>query len=72
MTDAQRHEPTPETDDEGRIIEPPNSTVDDWHGQVAQRQEEVADEAMDDADGDEERAERLFRSRGGDRPESLP
>jgi hypothetical protein len=54
------------------IVEAPNSTVNDWHGQVEQRQEELADEALADAGGDEGKAEELFERRGGNDPENLP
>jgi len=43
--------------------EPPNSTVDDWFGQNVARDEEVADEAMAEAGGDPEEAERLFEDK---------
>lgn len=58
------------TDD--AIVEAPNSTVTDWHGQIEQRQEELADEAMAATGDDEAEAERLFDSRGGNDPENLP
>jgi len=58
------------TDD--AIVEGPNSTVSDWHGQVEQRQEALADEALAEAGGDEGKAEELFDRRGGNDPENLP
>lgn len=44
-------------------VEPDNSTVDDWFGQNAARDEEVADEAMAEAGGDPEKAEEIFEER---------
>jgi hypothetical protein len=38
-------------------------TVDDWFGQQVARDQEVADEAMEEAGGDEAKAERLFEDR---------
>jgi hypothetical protein len=51
---------------EREIREPDNSTVDDWFGQVAARDADVADEAVADADGDMDKAEDLYdeRARG--------
>ena len=43
--------------------EPENSTVDDWLGQNVARDEEVADQAMSDADGDEAEAQRIYEER---------
>ncbi|MEZ5237004.1 MAG: hypothetical protein AB7O92_11230 [Acidimicrobiia bacterium] len=40
--------------------EPPNSTVDDWLGQRVQRDEALADELIDESDGDLAEAERRF------------
>jgi len=45
------------------IPEPDNSTVDDWFGQQAAHDAEVADEAVDDADGDLDEAEDLYEQR---------
>ncbi|MDQ6698071.1 MAG: hypothetical protein M3Z46_11515 [Actinomycetota bacterium] len=50
-----------ERDDEVR--EPDNSTVDDWFGQNVARDQDVADEAMDEARGDEKKAEQLYQER---------
>jgi hypothetical protein len=52
-------------------VEPANSTVTDWHGQVEHRQEDLADDAMSEAGGDMDEAERIFKDRGGDEPEEL-
>lgn len=46
--------------DSGLIVEPPNSTVDDWHGQEVDRDFAAADQALKDADGDEAEAAKLF------------
>lgn len=47
------------------IVEPPNSTVDDWFGQDVERDTETAEQAVRDAGGDEHRAEELFEERRG-------
>ena len=41
-------------------VEPPNSTVDDWLGQSAERDRELADRLVDEEGGNEEAAERRF------------
>jgi hypothetical protein len=64
MTRAERN-------DEGEIVEPPNSTVDDWVGQQASADEEEIDERRDETGGDVDEAERRFRSHE-DRPDRLP
>lgn len=46
--------------DQDPLQEPENSTVDDWHGQEVGRMEDRADQAVDDAGGDMEEAERRF------------
>jgi hypothetical protein len=46
------------TDD--AIIEPPNSTVDDWIGQRTERDVARAEEALEQTGGDESEAEELF------------
>jgi hypothetical protein len=48
---------------DAEVVEPENSTVDDWFGQNAARDAEVADQAMADADGDEAEAGKLFEER---------
>ena len=40
--------------------EPPNSTVDDWFGQEADRDAEAAEKALAEAGGDPARAEQIF------------
>lgn len=44
------------------IREPDNSTVDDWFGQNVARDQDVADDAAEEADSPEE-AEKLFEER---------
>jgi hypothetical protein len=48
------------TRDDGTIVEPSNSTVDDWIGQRVERDTARADEALRDAGGDQREAERRF------------
>ena len=48
---------------EREIREPDNSTVDDWFGQQAAKDAEVADRAVEEAGGDTDRAEQLFEER---------
>jgi hypothetical protein len=40
--------------------EPENSTVDDWFGQDAKRDAEIADKVVEEEGGDTEAAERRF------------
>jgi hypothetical protein len=42
------------------LREPANSTVDDWLGQRAQRDEARAEQALEEADGDVDEAEGRF------------
>ena len=42
------------------IVEPDNSTVDDWFGQNVARDQEVADKVVAEAGGDMNEAERRF------------
>lgn len=66
MSEAERNE-------DGEIVEPPNSTVDDWLGQQASADEEVVDDLLDETGGDVEEAERRFPDRSHeDRPDRLP
>lgn len=46
-----------------QIEEPPNSTVEDWHGQKVDDDMELADELMEETGGDEAEAEKRFRER---------
>jgi len=48
------------TSDQDPRREPDNSTVDDWFGQNVARDQEKADELVDEAGGDEAEAERRF------------
>ena len=45
------------------IREPDNSTVDDWFGQKVDDDADVAEQAMAESGGDEDKAERLFEER---------
>jgi len=74
MTDNERETEGPAARREGgEIVEPPNSTVDDWLGQQASRDEEVVDELLEETGGDEQEAERRFAERSHqDRPDRLP
>ena len=45
---------------DGPYSEPEHSTVDDWHGQELAREQERADELMQEAGGDAGEAERRF------------
>jgi hypothetical protein len=55
----------------GEIVEPPNSTVDDWLGQQASEDEEEVDKLLEETGGDVDEAERRFESHE-DRPDRLP
>lgn len=46
--------------EEGPYQEPANSTVDDWHGQELVRDEERADQLVDETGGDLDEAEARF------------
>ena len=48
------------TSDQDPEREPENSTVDDWFGQNAARDQEKADELIEETGGDEAEAERRF------------
>lgn len=56
MADEQRDE----SSEHGTIEEPPNSTVDDWFGQNVARDQELADEIVEEEGGDSKAAERRF------------
>ena len=51
---------TPDTSPGEEVVEPENSTVDDWFGQNVARDQDVADAAMDEADGDADKAQEIF------------
>lgn len=53
---------TPTTED-GTVVEPSNSTVNDWHGQKVSDDMEMVDEVLDETGGDEAAAERAFEER---------
>lgn len=60
-------------DEQGAVTEPPNSTVDDWLGQQANKDDELVDDLLDETEGDTEEAERRFEERSHqDRPDRLP
>jgi hypothetical protein len=66
-------DPTGHDSEHGEIVEPPNSTVDDWLGQQVQRDDELVDELLEETDGDVDEAERRFPGRSHeDRPDRLP
>jgi hypothetical protein len=44
----------------GEVVEPPNSTVNDWHGQKVADDMEMVDDVLESTGGDEEAAERAF------------
>ena len=65
--------PSAPRNDDGEIVEPPDSTVDDWLGQQVAEDEQEVDELLDETGGDVEEAERRFPERSHeDRPDSLP
>jgi hypothetical protein len=45
------------------IEEPPHSSVDDWHGQKVADDAELADELLDETEGDVDEAEERFEER---------
>jgi hypothetical protein len=53
-------EPTNATPSENLIVEPENSTVDDWFGQDVDRDTADAEKALQEAGGDAKRAEEIF------------
>jgi hypothetical protein len=52
-------------DDE--IVEPPNSTVNDWIGQKVSDDEEMIDDVLERTGGDAEAAEREFDEHSADK-----
>ena len=50
-------------DGDAEVVEPENSTVDDWFGQNVARDQDVADDAMAEAGGDPQEAEKIFEVR---------
>lgn len=72
-TEHRTDRPEAERDAQGAVHEPPNSTVDDWLGQQASEDERLADELIDETEGDVDEAERRFAERSHeDRPDRLP
>lgn len=61
MTGAER---TDRTDEE--IVEPENSTVDDWFGQNVARDQDVADRVAEEADSTEEAEARFEQEAHGE------
>jgi hypothetical protein len=53
-------DPQHATEEDGKIVEPENSTVDDWFGQNAARDAELADELVAEEGGDEKAAEERY------------
>lgn len=51
----------------GEIVEPPNSTVNDWHGQKVSDDEEMIDEVLEQTDGDVDAAEQAFDERSANK-----
>lgn len=45
------------------VVEPPNSTVEDWFGQNVARDQDVADQALAEAGGDVAEAEQIYEKR---------
>jgi hypothetical protein len=52
--------PRQEPQSDSPYEEPPNSTVDDWHGQEVQRDVDAAEAALDEAGGDQAEAAEIF------------
>ena len=51
----------------GEIVEPENSTVNDWHGQKVSDDEEMIDEVLEETGGDVEAAEQAFEEHSADK-----
>jgi hypothetical protein len=59
--------------DHGDIVEPDNSTVDDWLGQQASEDDDLVDDLLDETGGDVDEAEKRFEETSHeDRPDRLP
>ncbi|MGV3759278.1 MAG: hypothetical protein ACO1PW_07000 [Actinomycetota bacterium] len=54
---------TPTTTEDGEIVEPSNSTVNDWHGQKVADDMDMVDDVLAETGGDEAAAERAFEER---------
>lgn len=57
---------------DGEVVEPENSTVDDWFGQRVDRDTELAEELAEESDSEAEASRRFDEQREGSRPEDLP
>ena len=68
MTATSDNDNTVDNTSPSPYVEPPNSTVDDWHGQEVGRDEQAAEEALAQAGGDQERAEEIFEEIKPDHP----
>jgi hypothetical protein len=53
--------------DEREIVEPPNSTVHDWHGQKVSDDEALIDEVLEETGGDVDAAEEAFEERSANK-----
>jgi hypothetical protein len=53
--------------DEREVVEPPNSTVNDWHGQKVSDAEEMIDEVLEETGGDVDAARKAFEERSADK-----
>lgn len=53
--------------DSGTIVEPENSTVNDWHGQKVADDEELIDDVLEETGGDEAAAEAAFDEHSADK-----
>ena len=56
MSDAHRPDPQPSDP----YVEPESSTTEEWFGQSVERDTELAEELVEEADGDAEAAEARF------------
>jgi len=52
---------------EEEIVEPPNSTVNDWHGQKVSDDEAMIDEVLEETGGDVDAAEQAFDERSANK-----
>lgn len=57
----------PDKQNHGTIVEPENSTVNDWHGQKVSDDEALIDEVLDETGGDEAAAEAAFEEHSADK-----
>jgi hypothetical protein len=52
---------------ERKIVEPPNSTVNDWHGQKVSDDEDMIDEVLEETGGDVDAARKAFEEHSADK-----